>query len=337
MNGILSPALIVYTAILYAYIIRILVRWELPDGGVAYMVTAFIGVALLCCMCQPLLEKRIFDWFYKALPALAVLPLALLWIGAVRRIGQYGLTEARFYLILLAALMTLFTAMLAGSRTRSFQRMAIILAAAGALFTYIPGIRAKDFGIRSQQKRLEAVLPQVIENGRFPEDPDYRAIFADDNSLEAWRTAESSWRYLKDNMGKERFEGAFGRYGQMPANSWILADESHWSDSRLPEPVIHRLDGPVDLQGYTTLVPSAQYYYYEDDKEAVFYLDDTKGEELLRCGIVERLDSGAEGDDVLTFRNDRYMAVFNSIMDFRGSTADVAFRTGTAILFKKTE
>ena len=138
-------------------------------------------------------------------------------------------------------------------------------------------------------------------------------------------------------MGKERFEGAFGRYGQMPANSWILADESHWSDSRLPEPVIHRLDGPVDLQGYTTLVPSAQYYYYEDDKEAVFYLDDTKGEELLRCGIVERLDSGAEGDDVLTFRNDRYMAVFNSIMDFRGSTADVAFRTGTAILFKKTE
>ncbi len=337
VNGILSPALIVYTAILYAYIIRILVRWELPDGGVAYMVTAFIGVALLCCMCQPLLEKRIFDWFYKALPALAVLPLALLWIGAVRRIGQYGLTEARFYLILLAALMTLFTAMLAGSRTRSFQRMAIILAAAGALFTYIPGIRAKDFGIRSQQKRLEAVLPQVIENGRFPEDPDYRAIFADDNSLEAWRTAESSWRYLKDNMGKERFEGAFGRYGQMPANSWILADESHWSDSRLPEPVIHRLDGPVDLQGYTTLVPSAQYYYYEDDKEAVFYLDDTKGEELLSCGIVERLDSGAEGDDVLTFRNDRYMAVFNSIMDFRGSTADVAFRTGTAILFKKTE
>ena len=338
VDSILSPALVIYTAVLYVYIIRILVRWELPDGGVAYMVTAFFGVALLCCLCQPLLEKRHFDWFYKAFPALAIAPLVLLWVGIFRRTGEYGMTEARFYLILLAALMTLFTAMLASEKTRNFQRMALILAAVAALFTFIPGIRAKDFGIRSQQKRLEAVLPMVTEDGRFPENPDYKAIFADNALLEAWRTAESTWKYLKDSMGKNRFEETYGRYGQMPANSWILADESHFAETPVADPVIHRLDGPVDLEGYTILVPSSQYYYYEDNKEAIFYSDDTKARVLLRCGIIERMDSGADGNDVLVFRNDEYMAVFSSIMDYRGSGSNEAFLTGhPTILFRKAE
>ena len=43
--------------------------------------------------------------------------------------------------------------------------MAIILAAAGALFTYIPGIRAKDFGIRSQQKQGRAALQERLKAG----------------------------------------------------------------------------------------------------------------------------------------------------------------------------
>lgn len=271
VDGILSPALIVYTAILYGYIIRILVHWKLPDGGVAYMVSAFIAFALLCSMCLPLLEKRHFDWFYKAFPAIAIPPLVLLWVGIFRRTGEYGLTEARFYLILLAALMTLFTAMLASEKTRKFQWMALILAATAALFTYIPGIRAKDFGDRSQQKRMET----VVEDG-----------------------ASQSVTIPVD-------------------------------------PVVHRLDGPVDLQGYTVLVPSSQYHYYEDDDEAVFYRDDTKGEELLRCGIVEALDAGAEGNDALVFRNEKYMAVFTFVVDLRGSSADEVFRTGTVMLFEK--
>lgn len=337
VDGILSPALIIYTAILYGYIIRILIRWELPNGGVAYMVTAFIAIALLCCMCLPLLSKRHFDWFYKAFPAIAIPPLALLWVGIFRRTGEYGLTEARFYLILLAALMTLFTAMLASGKTRKFQSMALVLAAAAAFFTYIPGIRAKDFGIRSQQKRLEAVLPLVLEGGSFPEDPDYAAIFADSTRLEAWRTAESSWSYLKGSMTKDSFDGKYGQFGQMPANGWILADKTHWPETTTVEPDVHELEGPIDLQGYTVLVPSSQYHYYEDGKEAVFYLDDTKGEELLRCGIAGRLEAGAEGNDVLVFQNEEYMAVFTYVVDLREASGSEVFRTGTAMLFKKAE
>ena len=138
-------------------------------------------------------------------------------------------------------------------------------------------------------------------------------------------------------MTKDSFEGKYGQFGQMPANGWILADKTHWPETTTVEPVVHELQGPIDLQGYTVLVPSSQYHYYEDGKEAVFYLDDTKGEELLRCGIVERLEAGAEGNDALIFRNEGYMAVFTYVVDLREASASEVFRTGTAMLFKKTE
>jgi EAL domain-containing protein (putative c-di-GMP-specific phosphodiesterase class I) len=138
-------------------------------------------------------------------------------------------------------------------------------------------------------------------------------------------------------MTKDSFEGKYGQFGQMPANGWILADKTHWPETTTVEPVVHELQGPIDLQGYTVLVPSSQYHYYEDGKEAVFYLDDTKGEELLRCGIAGRLEAGAEGNDVLIFRNEGYMAVFTYVVDLRKASGSEVFRTGTAMLFKKAE
>ncbi|MBR1927076.1 MAG: DUF4153 domain-containing protein [Bacteroidales bacterium] len=153
VDYILSPALELYTAILYIYIANILVRWKLPDGGVAYLVASFMIVALACHLFRHLVEKRHSEWFYKAFPLIAVPPLALLWTGVIRRIGDYGITEPRFYLLLLTLLLTLFTAMLIKERTRKFQLMTLILAASLAAFTFIPGIRAKDFERRSQAGR----------------------------------------------------------------------------------------------------------------------------------------------------------------------------------------
>ena len=153
VDYILSPALVIYSIILYAYIARILFRWELPVGGVAYMVLSFSSIALLCYLFRLQIEKRHFEWFYKAFPAIAIPPLILLWTGTLRRIGKYGITEPRFYLVLLAFLATIFVAMLPREKTRKFQLMTLILAVAAILFTYVPGIRAKDFEKRSQRNR----------------------------------------------------------------------------------------------------------------------------------------------------------------------------------------
>ena len=164
IDFILSPALVIYTAILLLYIIRIIVRWELPKGGVVYMVSIFMALALACYLLRTLAEKRHFEWFYKAFPAIALPPLALLWVGIIRRISDYGITEPRFYVLLTAILLTIFTAMLVKEKTRNFQLMTLILAGALILFTYIPGIRAKDFERRSQADRPEEAIEETSEN-----------------------------------------------------------------------------------------------------------------------------------------------------------------------------
>lgn len=341
VDGILSPGLILYTLILYAYIVRILIRWELPDGGVAYMVSAYTGIALLCYLFQSMIGKRHFDWFYKWFPALAAAPLVLLWTGVLRRIGEYGMTEQRFYLVLASILMTLFVAMLVRSRSRDFQLMTLILAAALALFTYIPGISARDFGIRGQQKRLDAALPHVLEDGRFPEKLDHASISADSTLLGYWRTVESSWRYLNLNMDRDSFEDKYGKYGTMPAAPWIswtLAGKEQWVEDIDVDPVIYRMEEPVDLGEYTVLIPSGDYHYYEDCQSAIFYSGPDKATVLLQCDIKDRLDSGAEGEKALVFCNDDYLAVFISISDFSNSTGhSPAFTTGQHMLFKKSE
>ena len=337
VDGILSPALILYTLILYAYMVRIIIRWELPDGGVAYMVSAYICIALLCTLFLPMISKRHFDWFYKWFPALAAAPLVLLWTGVLRRIGEYGMTGQRFYLVLASVLMTLFVAMLVRSRSRNFQLMTLILAVALAIFTYIPGISARDFGIRGQQKRLDAVLPQVLEEGRFPERLDYASISADSTLLGNWRTVGSSWQYLKLNMDKDSFEKKYGKYGTMPPwISWTLAGKEQWAEDFDAEPVIYRLEEPVSLGEYTEMIPAGNYHYYEDKQYAIFYSGPDKAKVLLQCDINDRLDSGAEGGEALVYSNDGYLAVFTSISDF-GDNERRSFTTGQHMLFKKPE
>ena len=99
------PLMGCYLLVLYAYLAKILAQWELPDGWVARLVTALMGgcIATECCL-YPLLrqggprfERLVARW----LPV-AILPLlALMTVGIARRIGDYGYTPSRLYLLTL--------------------------------------------------------------------------------------------------------------------------------------------------------------------------------------------------------------------------------------------
>ena len=49
---------------LYLYLLKILVTWSLPEGGVAYLVFGFTIATLLVKALRLPLAKRTFDWFY---------------------------------------------------------------------------------------------------------------------------------------------------------------------------------------------------------------------------------------------------------------------------------
>lgn len=331
IDYILSPALIIYTAILYIYIGRIVLRWELPNGGVAYIVAIFMAVGLICHLFRLLVEKRHFEWFYKAFPFIAIAPLILLWIGAFRRIGEYGLTEVRVYLICLALLLTIFTAMLVKDKTRNFQLMTLILALSAILFTYIPGIRAKDFGIRSQKARLERILPNVLVDGKFPEIIDYKMISADPRLKESWLAVDGAYTYLKKNMPPKKFKAIQSELGDYQFSTWELEEKP---ETAVAEWTISDISGPVDLGEYNQLIPPSDYHYYEDSSVAIFYKDKSRTEELLRCEIRKALDhNDVSSLGKLVYKNNDYLVVFDRIDDFNSSY--LSFSTGNHTLYKK--
>ncbi|MDR1699179.1 MAG: DUF4153 domain-containing protein [Prevotellaceae bacterium] len=102
---ILMPILAVYAVILYAYLFKIVIAWELPNGWVSWLVSALaLGGLLVITFLFPVREQEsnkavnfISRWF-----GLLILPLLLLMtVGIFRRIGDYGITINRGYVLLL--------------------------------------------------------------------------------------------------------------------------------------------------------------------------------------------------------------------------------------------
>ena len=328
---VLTPALLIYAVILYAYMLRILVQWRLPDGGVAYLVGGFVGVALACRLLQALVIKPHFEWFYRGFPYVAIGPLVLLWIGIARRIGEYGLTEMRVYLVAVSLLLTLFTLLLLWPRTRSFFRMSLIAGGVAVLLTFIPGIRSRDLGIRNQRARLEKVLPDLLVDGKFPVAAPYTAIAASEELRRKWDSASSAVKYLRKEWGDDKFNALYGSYGDFSYHPQRI--DSSGEEVVGVEPDLYERMDPIPLDGYTLLLPGIAYHYYEDSSVVVFYEDNSREKELLRCEITARLDSS--DPDKLVYRNDKYLAVFNSIADYRHAENYPAFTTGGHTLYAR--
>lgn len=333
---ILTPALLIYTVILYAYMLRILIQWKLPDGGVAYLVGGFVGVALVCRLLQALVTKPHFEWFYRYFPYVAIGPLVLLWIGIARRVGEYGLTEMRVYLVAVSLLLTLFTVLLLWPRTRSFFRMSLLVGGVAVLLTFIPGIRARDLGIRNQRARLEKVLPDLLVDGKFPEDAPYTAIADSYDLRRKWDSASSAVNYLREELGADNFEEMYGRYGEFTYYPYMIDFDSVVAeavDEAVDKVKTYKLNTPVSLDGYTLLLPEDAYHYYEDNSVVIFYEDDSREKELLRCEIVARLDS--DNPDKWVYQNEKYLAVFDSITDYHHAEEGPAFITGWHTLYAR--
>jgi hypothetical protein len=213
LNFILSPAVIIYTAILYLYSLTILLRWELPKGGIAYMVMAFIICTLAGRLSQLIIRKRYYDWFYRPFSFIAIPPLLLFWVGTMHRITEYSFTEARVYLLAAGTLMTLYVFFLLSKRLGNYRLMLLISAMVIAVLTYIPGISARSIGIAAQEHRLETLARQLsLWNDTTSRLTATKTFHATDTLVAAQAIQLSDcYDYLKGEQGRERAEALYGK------------------------------------------------------------------------------------------------------------------------------
>ncbi|MCB2407753.1 DUF4153 domain-containing protein [Hymenobacter lucidus] len=108
---VLLPLVVLYLGILYAYLGRILGQWQLPKGWVSLLVLAFSVAGIFALLLiHPIRHaaentwiRTFARWFYRALfPLLGLLAVA---IGT--RVRQYGLTEERYFVLILAGWLAL--------------------------------------------------------------------------------------------------------------------------------------------------------------------------------------------------------------------------------------
>ncbi|MGX5858568.1 DUF4153 domain-containing protein [Dyadobacter jiangsuensis] len=103
---VLLPLEVVYLVILYVYVGKIALQWQLPQGRVAYLVLAFsvAGIFALLLL-YPLRQSAQERWvsIFSRRYYVALLPLiVLLFTGIFRRINDYGVTENRYIVAALA-------------------------------------------------------------------------------------------------------------------------------------------------------------------------------------------------------------------------------------------
>ncbi|GAA4021201.1 hypothetical protein GCM10022409_01010 [Hymenobacter glaciei] len=104
---VLLPLVVLYLAILYAYLARILLAMKLPQGWVSTLVLALSVAGIFALLLiHPIRQtaenawiRTFARWFYRALFPL----LALLAVAISTRISSYGITEERYFVLVLAA------------------------------------------------------------------------------------------------------------------------------------------------------------------------------------------------------------------------------------------
>jgi len=314
LNFILSPAVIIYTIILYTYFIKIVFEWDLPKGGVAWMVMGFITVALIGRVAQSILSQRYYDWFYSRFTLIAIPPLIMYWIGSIYRIRLYSFTESRFYLLVAGVLMTLFVLMLFRKRTRRYQLMALIFGAAIFIFTYIPGISAKSIGLRCQKQRLTELISELkltdAKTGKLNDDLDMRSIKQDSLMCERYKDVTSVIKYVRDEIGDKEFEAKYGKwsYSEYSFNYANATDTTYSGDNT------YTRRKPVELGEYTIMLPPKAYKYNFDDQTVTIIQDkDTVLEYPINEIIRQDTMLLHHPEQLLTYRNDSLMLVLEGI------------------------
>ena len=338
LNFILSPAVIIYAVILYTYFIKIVFQWDLPKGGVAWMVMGFITAALVGRVAQSILTKRYYDWFYRYFTLIAIPPLIMYWIGSIYRIRLYSFTESRFYLMVAGVLMTLFVLMLWKERTRRYQLMALIFGAVVILFTYIPGISSKSIGLRCQQQRLDKLISEMkltdAKTGMLNDSINMERIIKDSLLCEQYKDVSSVIDYVRKEIGTDEFKKQYGEWTHSEYifiyNSDFVIVSGTWLNKKIP----------VDLGDYNMMLPSNLYQCSFDGKTVTIKnnIAIQQNEEVVLeypINSIFRQDSILQQhpEQLLVYRNDSLMLVLANICIDDTAITDV--NHNDFVLFKK--
>ncbi len=169
---VLLPLVTVYLTILYCYMAKIVIQGHLPVGWVSNLVIGFSVAGIFSLLLiHPIqnLEgnnwiRTYSKWFYLALFPMII----LLFIAIGKRVSEYGITENRYFIIVIALWLLGIAIYFSISKAKNIKVIPISLCCIAFLTSFGPW-GAFSISERSQMSRLETLLTSngILVNGKI--------------------------------------------------------------------------------------------------------------------------------------------------------------------------
>ena len=155
------PIVLIYLLILYMYMGKIVLQWQLPVGWVSNLIIGFsIAGIFSLLLIHPLKNTEGNGWikkFSKAFYFILIPLIALLFIAITRRTSEYGITEPRYFVFVTALWLSGITLYFIISRTKNIKIIPVSLFLI-ALLTSVGPWGAFQLSLNNQVSRLEELL-----------------------------------------------------------------------------------------------------------------------------------------------------------------------------------
>lgn len=341
LKFIIIPLILGYTLVLYLYLGRILIQMKMPKGIVSHLVLWYTTFSLfVMIMITPMAETdKIVSEFKKNFPKISIPLILLSFVAIFQRIGQYGITESRYYIVAVAVWL-LFCMIFYIFRTKV---TVIMISAIAVIFVtfYVPFIDAESVSLRSQNNRLEKILIKnsILKDGKLVKKTDLdektKAEIADIVS------------YINNSDKKESLK-VFGKESYKTVDEFknIIGMDDTWYNSYLlvedhETRISYKLQNSeymiTKTYGYEYLI-SLNFYdgdnyesekYKIENKKRSIKLSDKNNKELLKIDIDKILNEIMTKKEATVEDNKDYYITASlpeNIMDYTGENENIKYK-----------
>lgn len=293
---VLLPLMVIYLLILYVYGIKIIMTSTWPSGWISYMVIAFSVFGILSfLLIYPWKDQNEDKWvntYSKAFYFLLIPLIILLFIAIFQRINLYGITENRYFIVLLACWLSYIASYFIFTRGKNIKMVPISLCVLCFLSSFGPW-GAFSLSQNSQMNRLTLILEKnhVLVNGMVDTSKTHNFSFEDyqiTSSIIEYLVEKHGYEVIqplfKENLSglSEKYDGVYFFYENSIIHKMKIVNEDFTHEDSVEEYVGHVqneikgfiiTDDMIDIAGYDV----AKYFNIsiggEDEYISIFQCD----------------------------------------------------------------
>ena len=279
---IITPIVIIYTAILLAYFVKILVLWQIPNNLIVNLVIWFASFSIVYLFFLSRVETITFINKFKIVFPFTLFPLlGMMFFAIYLRIKEYGMTENRY--IVIAAGLWIFLSLIYYIFYRENSNISIpIFLSVIILITGLGPASATSLSIRSQNARFEKLLrdnkmiagEEIKPNINIESDAKSQIVDIVSYMVRTDRVDKLSYMPKDFKLSEDSFTKLFGFSNIIESKNYLGYS---YTDNL---PTDSELGFDIDIEGYKHLfyvyslddvVSSGNYKFEKDKKEIKIY------------------------------------------------------------------